>query len=124
SLEDALSVNTGRPWAGSMSWKDFCHRSFQLHKNWEGKGYVVARVVPPPGLNVHRIKIDEDAGICIMTCVWGGLNVLHLFSGIVLWCLPQVREFFFHVPHVPLDSAGCSIGRLQSYVRSHAHCEY
>ncbi|KAH9026255.1 hypothetical protein EDB83DRAFT_2678809 [Lactarius deliciosus] len=100
SLEDALSVNTGRPWAGSMSWKDFCHRSFQLHKNWEGKGYVVARVVPPPGLNVHRIKIDEDAGICIMTCVWGGLNVLHLFSGIVLWCLPQ------------------------SYVRSHAHCEY
>ena len=23
-LEDALSVNTGRPWAGSTSWKDFC----------------------------------------------------------------------------------------------------
>ncbi|KAH9026254.1 hypothetical protein EDB83DRAFT_2425514, partial [Lactarius deliciosus] len=23
-LEDALSVNTGRPWAGSKSWKDFC----------------------------------------------------------------------------------------------------
>ncbi|KAI9444181.1 hypothetical protein H4582DRAFT_2071752 [Lactarius indigo] len=100
SLEDALSVNMGRPWAGSTSWKDFCHRSFQLHKNWEGKGHAVARVVPPPGLNVHRIKIDEKAGICIMTCVWGGLNVVHLFSGIVLWCLPQ------------------------SHVRSRAHCEY
>ncbi|KAH9059604.1 hypothetical protein EDB87DRAFT_769868 [Lactarius vividus] len=100
SIEDALSVNTGRPWAGSTSWKDFCYRSFQLHKNWEGKGHVVARVVPPPGLNVHRIKIDEKAGICIMTCVWGGLNVLHLFSGIVLWCLPQL------------------------HVRSNAHCEY
>ncbi|KAH9174790.1 hypothetical protein EDB89DRAFT_1883946, partial [Lactarius sanguifluus] len=99
-LEDALSVNTGRPWAGSTSWKDFCHRSFQLQKNWEGRGHAVARVVPPPGLNVHRIKIDEEVGICIMTCVWGGLNVLHLFSGIVLWCLPQ------------------------AYVRSHAHCEY
>jgi hypothetical protein len=23
-LEDALAVNTGRPWAGSTSWKDFC----------------------------------------------------------------------------------------------------
>ena len=23
-LEDALSVNTGTPWAGSTSWKDFC----------------------------------------------------------------------------------------------------
>src|SRR6266702_3538225 len=23
-LEDALSVNKGRPWAGSTSWKDFC----------------------------------------------------------------------------------------------------
>ena len=23
-LEDALSVNTGRPWVGSTSWKDFC----------------------------------------------------------------------------------------------------
>jgi hypothetical protein len=23
-LEDALSLNTGRPWAGSTSWEDFC----------------------------------------------------------------------------------------------------
>ncbi|KAH9059599.1 hypothetical protein EDB87DRAFT_1563124 [Lactarius vividus] len=89
SLEDALSVNTGRPWAGSTSWKDFCHRSFQLRKNWEGKGRVVARVLSPPGSNVHRIKVDEKAGICITTHMFGGISVIHLFSSTVLWCLPQ-----------------------------------
>ncbi|KAI9444180.1 hypothetical protein H4582DRAFT_2071751 [Lactarius indigo] len=100
SLEDALSVNTGRPWAGSTNWKDFCHRSFQLRKNWEGKGRAVARVLSPPGSNVHRIKVDEKAGICITTHMFGGISVIHLFSSTVLWCLPQ------------------------SYVRPLAHCEY
>ncbi|KAI9458951.1 hypothetical protein BJY52DRAFT_406892 [Lactarius psammicola] len=99
-LEDALSVNTGRPWAGSTSWKDFCHRSFQLRKNWEGKGRAVARVLSPSGSNVHRIKVDEKAGICITTHIFGGLSVIHLFSGTVLWRLSQ------------------------SYVRPYAHCEY
>ncbi|KAH9042977.1 hypothetical protein EDB84DRAFT_1436286 [Lactarius hengduanensis] len=99
-LEDVLFVNMGRPWAGSTSWKDFCYRSIQLRKNWEGKGRAVAYVLSPPGFNVHRIKVDEKAGICIMTCIWGGLSVVHLFSGILLWYLPQ------------------------SYVRPHAHCEY
>ncbi|KAI9444179.1 hypothetical protein H4582DRAFT_1067846 [Lactarius indigo] len=100
SLEDALSVNTGRPWAGSTSWKDFCHRSYQLRKNWGGKGRAVVRVLSPPGSNVHRIKVDEKAGICITTHMFGGISVIHLFSSTVLWCLPQ------------------------SYVRPFAHCEY
>ncbi|KAI9440373.1 hypothetical protein H4582DRAFT_2074172 [Lactarius indigo] len=99
-LEDALSVNTGRPWTGSTSWKDFCYRSIQLRKNWEGKGRAVARVLSPPGFNVDRIKVDENAGIRITTCIWGGLNVVHLFSGVLLRCLPQ------------------------SYVRPYANCEY
>ncbi|KAH9000896.1 hypothetical protein EDB86DRAFT_2777726, partial [Lactarius hatsudake] len=100
-LEDALSVNTGRPWAGSTSWMDFCKSaSFQLHKNWEGKGRAVARVLSPPGSNVHRIKVDEKAGICITTHMFGGISVIHLFSSTILWCLPQ------------------------SYVRPFAHCEY
>lgn len=29
-LEDALSVYTGRPWAGSTGWKDFC----ESHIGW------------------------------------------------------------------------------------------
>ncbi|KAH9026256.1 hypothetical protein EDB83DRAFT_1927333 [Lactarius deliciosus] len=100
SLDDALSVNTSRPWAGSTSWKDFCYKSFQLRKNWEGKGRAVMRVLSPPGFNVHRIKVDEKAGICITTHIGGGLSVIHLFSSTVLWCLPL------------------------AYVRPYAHCEY
>ena len=35
-LEDALSVNTGRPWVGSTSWKDFCKS--QRHRYGESRG--------------------------------------------------------------------------------------
>ncbi|KAF8268352.1 hypothetical protein EI94DRAFT_1728026 [Lactarius quietus] len=88
-LEDALSVNVGRPWAGSTSWKDFCRRSFQLRKNWDGKGRAVMRLLSPPDFNACHIKVDEKAGICITAPVWGGFTVMHLFSSIVLWCLPR-----------------------------------
>ncbi|KAH9032739.1 hypothetical protein EDB84DRAFT_1561882 [Lactarius hengduanensis] len=87
--EGALSVNTGRPWAGSTSWKDFCRRSIQLHKNWEGKGHAVVRAFSPPGLNVYRFRVDEKRGICVMTRIWGGLNVVHLFSGTLFWVLKR-----------------------------------
>ncbi|KAI0305278.1 hypothetical protein B0F90DRAFT_1181970 [Multifurca ochricompacta] len=99
-LEDALSMYTGNPWEGSMDWKDFCRRSFHLRKNWEGKGRAVARLLSPPGSDVHRIKVDERAGICITTHMFGGLSVNHLFSSILLWRLPP------------------------SYVHRYAHCEY
>jgi hypothetical protein len=115
SLKDALSVNTGRPWAGSKSWKDFCKsylcrfqlyllthltahshregsRSLQLSKNWEGNGRAVARLLIPPGSIIYRIKVDEKAEICISTCQWGNLTVTDLFSGTILWCLPGVRK--------------------------------
>ncbi|KAN0131825.1 hypothetical protein V8E53_010353 [Lactarius tabidus] len=88
SLEGALSMKTGKPWAGSASWKDFCYRSFHFYKNWEGKGRAVARVLLPPGSNPHHIKVDEKTGICITTRLWGGIVVTHLFSGTILWCLP------------------------------------
>jgi hypothetical protein len=117
SLEDALSVNTGRPWAGSKSWKDFCKsylchfhlylftrcppltahshregcRSLQLSKNWEGKGCAVTRVISLDS-NTHCIKVDEKAGICVVTHQWGGLTVTHLISCATLWCLTRVRE--------------------------------
>jgi hypothetical protein len=87
------------------------HRSFQFRKNWEGKGRAVARVLSPPGPAVHRIKIDEKAGICITTYLLGGLSVIHLFSSTVLWCLPLVREFFHHPTSCVLLDAqmiGCS----------------
>ncbi|KAH9174791.1 hypothetical protein EDB89DRAFT_472508 [Lactarius sanguifluus] len=58
------------------------------------------RALSPPGFNVHRIKVDEKAGICITTHIGGGLSVIHLFSSTVLWCLPL------------------------AYVHPYAHCEY
>ncbi|KAH9038737.1 hypothetical protein EDB85DRAFT_2141626 [Lactarius pseudohatsudake] len=44
--------------------------------------------------------VDEKAGICITTHTSGGISVIHLFSSIVLWCLPRL------------------------YVRPFSHCEY
>jgi len=118
SLDDALSAYKGSPWDGTADWKDFCkcsdhvfhelwrlvsvsrdtplisvgRRCFQLCTNWEGNGRVVPRLVTPPGSDVHRIKVDEKAGICITTRILGGLAVTHLFSGVLLWSLPPVRE--------------------------------
>jgi len=42
SLEDALSVNTGRPWAGSTSWKDFC----KSHPHRYGKSFAGFNFLP------------------------------------------------------------------------------
>ncbi len=66
-------------------------RSHQLRVNWEGNGQVVARLLRPPGSDVHRLKVDEKAGILITTHMLGGLSVTHLFSGVLLWSLPRVR---------------------------------
>jgi len=127
-LEDALSAYEGTPWDGATDWKDFCkstsdnalmgpfhetlapegtilifvgRRFCQLRKNWAGDGRVVARLVTPPGSDVHRIKVDEKAGICITTRMFGGLAVTHLFSGVLLWSLPPVRELSNRPPPLP-----------------------
>src|SRR6266404_4812320 len=47
SLEDALSVNTGRPWAGSKTWKDFCKS--HLHR------YVEIRIVSSVNLTTSLV---------------------------------------------------------------------
>ncbi|KAI9510203.1 hypothetical protein F5148DRAFT_623674 [Russula earlei] len=105
-LKDVLSVCTGSPWAGATDWRDFCascplgRRSVQLRRNWEGNGRVVARMLSPPVRDVHRIKVDEKAGICITTHMFGGLWVTHLFSSTILWSLPMY------------------------HVHRYAHCEY
>ncbi|KAI0287199.1 hypothetical protein BC826DRAFT_1046186 [Russula brevipes] len=96
-LEEALSLYTpGSPWEGATDWKDFCRRCCQLRRNWEGKGRVVARLVTPPGGDVHRIKVDEKAGICITTHMFGGLSVTHLFSGILYGVSPALRPRYAH----------------------------
>ena len=96
----------------------------QIRRNWMGKGRAVARVVLPPAFSVHRIKVDEKAGICITTCRLGGLTVTHLFSDTVLWHLPMVRECFFFNSPTPLGFCWVLNRRLQSYVTSNSRCEY
>lgn len=78
------------------------------------------RVLMPSGINANHIEVDERAGICITTRIWGGLSVNHLFSGTPLWCLPKVRESLFQSP----EFAGCSNGRLQAHVNYYSQCEY
>ncbi|KAH8984934.1 hypothetical protein EDB92DRAFT_1456535 [Lactarius akahatsu] len=69
-LEDALSVNTGRPWAESTSWMDFCHRSFQLYA-----------------------KLGGGERACSRACIVASRS--RSTKSTVLWCLPQsyVRPF-------------------------------
>jgi hypothetical protein len=62
--------------------------------SWEGNGRVVARLLRPPGSDVHRLKVDEKVGILITTHMLGGLSVTHLFSGVLLWSLPRVSRLY------------------------------
>ena len=86
------TAHPGRSWCKG-------YRSFQLCKNWEGKGRTVARVLLPRS-SPHYIKVDEKAGICITTYVFGGIAVTHLFSDTVLWCLPPVLVVCFLTHHL------------------------
>ncbi|KAF8268332.1 hypothetical protein EI94DRAFT_1700314 [Lactarius quietus] len=104
-LEDALSVNTGRPRAGSTSCKDFSsilpltvhhQRHFPVTRNVKATGpYNYAKIGGQRTRrfsNPQRIKVDEKAGICVTTCPWGSVTVTHLFSSTSLWCLPKVLK--------------------------------
>ena len=144
-LKDA---NGGRPLAGWTSWMDLCKlcpchfqrlsfhslkhfsgptdceykgcRFAQIRRNWMGKGRAVARAFLSPTFSAHRIKVDEKAGICITTCILGGLAVTHLFSGTVLWHLPMVREYIYIYltdPFgIPLDAQIGTCSRMSSTV--------
>ncbi|KAF8257828.1 hypothetical protein EI94DRAFT_1225204 [Lactarius quietus] len=91
-LEDALSMNTGKPWAGSTSWKDFCKWvPSQLISNLQKLGrkracccaHVIASRLQPL-LHQGRRKSRD----MYYDSHWGGITVTHLLTGTVLWCLP------------------------------------
>ncbi|KAI0629050.1 hypothetical protein C8Q77DRAFT_1015195, partial [Trametes polyzona] len=73
---------------------------FQLQKNWAGEGSAKTRTYGRHPYDVHRIKVDEKYRLIITTHEFGGLTVLHMDTGDILWKL----------------NAG--------YVRRYAHCEY
>ena len=70
-LEDALSMNRGRPWAGSTSWKDFC-KSFHLHhlsttikSTTINDTYPVPRILKAAGLfNFAKTGKEKDVVMC------------------------------------------------------------
>ncbi|RPD52756.1 hypothetical protein L226DRAFT_548676 [Lentinus tigrinus ALCF2SS1-7] len=81
-------------------WYHYCRQYFQLQRNWTGKGAATARYYDGHPNDIHRIKIDEDYSLLIVTHEFGGLTVFDLETAEVLW---------------HLDS---------TYIRRYAHCEY
>ncbi|KAI0079285.1 hypothetical protein K474DRAFT_683461 [Panus rudis PR-1116 ss-1] len=83
-----------------QDWKTFCKQLYLLFQSWAGRGPVEIKALTECSFNVHRIKVDEEAGIVLTTHTTGGLRVTDLETDKLLWALPE------------------------TYVRSWAHCEY
>jgi hypothetical protein len=74
---------------------------YQLESSWEGYGLSAAKVLPEtlrlgaaPVFGIHRFKVDEDAGLVIITHMFGGLTVLDLRDpDNPLWGLNTVRPY-------------------------------
>ncbi|TFK85124.1 hypothetical protein K466DRAFT_601435 [Polyporus arcularius HHB13444] len=81
-------------------WYQYCRQYFQLQRNWAGKGSATVRYYDGHPNDVHRLKVDEEYGLLIVTHEFGGLTVFDLETAGILW---------------HLDS---------TYVRRYAHCEY
>ncbi|KAH9487465.1 hypothetical protein JR316_0001541 [Psilocybe cubensis] len=82
---------------GVEGWRSFCQRRKLVERSWAGRApsRVVDVLDPPHYKRVHRIKVDENAGITIATTQLGGLLVRDLESDVVLWELPvwYVRQY-------------------------------
>ncbi|KAJ7757518.1 hypothetical protein B0H16DRAFT_1536899 [Mycena metata] len=89
-----------RSLTGVHDWRSFCRRQICIQKSWKGEdsSYVTSHRLA--GIDVHRIKADEQRGFIIVTTSRGGLLVVDLHDDQVLWSLPE------------------------TYVRAYAHCEY
>ncbi|TFK72802.1 hypothetical protein BDN72DRAFT_791910 [Pluteus cervinus] len=78
-------------------WKAFGRRRLWIKQAWMGRrpNYNLEHIAT--GLEVHRIKVDEDEGIVIVTTQDGNLIVsgFEATDGDPLWALPedQIREF-------------------------------
>ncbi|KAK0455503.1 uncharacterized protein EV420DRAFT_1336393 [Desarmillaria tabescens] len=100
---DLRTKYTPKSMQGVDSWKSFCRRQITIKRAWKGKSPSSARRLAYASLHrqdVHRIKVDEWAGIIITTYRNGGLAVADIATNRVLWSLPS------------------------SHVVPHAHCEY
>ncbi|KAK0213128.1 hypothetical protein DFS33DRAFT_1286692 [Desarmillaria ectypa] len=100
---DLRAKYTPRSLQGVNGWKSFCRHQIAIKRAWKGKSPSSARRLAYASLHrqdVHRIKVDEWAGIIITTYRNGGLAVADIATNRVLWSLPSL------------------------HVVPHAHCEY
>ncbi|KAI0918988.1 hypothetical protein AcV5_002021 [Taiwanofungus camphoratus] len=99
-LSDAKAAIVGLPMDNVDDWRAYCQRRFQMDRNWVGQGSTSTRIYCSGFHDVHRIKVDEAAGLVITTHQQGGLRVTDMKTDELLWELSPL------------------------YVRPYAHCEY
>ncbi|KAJ3746772.1 hypothetical protein DFH05DRAFT_981227 [Lentinula detonsa] len=89
------SLYSAKSLASVTNWKSFCQRRVHISKSWVGKASSHYVSYPSSGSKVHRIKVDEKAGIIITSFRDGGLCVSDLTDNQVLWSLPKpyVKQF-------------------------------
>ncbi|KAF4623168.1 hypothetical protein D9613_001312 [Agrocybe pediades] len=103
--EDGTGLFSERTMHGVEDWKDFCKRRRTNARAWAGRAPSIIMPSPRQGedatskpshhTRVHRIKVDEQAGITMATTQMGGFIVRDLETDEVLWELPTwyVRPF-------------------------------
>ncbi|KAF5344917.1 hypothetical protein D9758_011579 [Tetrapyrgos nigripes] len=100
SFDEITSVHSARSIYGVQDWKSFCQRHFQIERSWSGRDFSSLSPFTATENEVHRIKVDEKAGIIITTVQNGGIRVVDIVENKLLWSLPR------------------------EYVKQYAHCEY
>ncbi|KAF5389649.1 hypothetical protein D9757_004139 [Collybiopsis confluens] len=102
SLDFSLlsSLYSSKSLQGVTDWKSFCQRRVHINRSWAGKTASRYAAYSSTGDAVHRIKVDENAGLIITSFRNGGLRVCDIKENEILWSLPE------------------------SYVKQYAHLEY
>jgi hypothetical protein len=95
SISELPTVFPVRSVAGVGDWKNFCHRRHDIDRSWTGRGPSSIRKYTAAGSDVHRIKVDEDAGYIITTSKLGGLAVTDLISNVLLWSLHEASLAYY-----------------------------
>ncbi|KAF9255896.1 hypothetical protein L218DRAFT_937214 [Marasmius fiardii PR-910] len=90
------------------SWKRFCQRRAQLEKSWKGKAPSRVISYPATGENVHRIKIDEQNRIIIVST--GLRQTEHSTPALIVSDMKDKEKILWSLP--------------STYVKEYAHIEY
>ena len=74
---------------GTSSWKELCRRQTLLRRNWNRQQPLTGETIIQIGPDaVWRFRVDWKQRIILSTSMQGGLNVVDLDTGDLLWRLP------------------------------------